>query len=110
MITAAAVRKLALAMPGAVESSHFDVADFRVNRKIFATIQPGGKAGALLRLGADRTNTLAETEPDTFRSVGGGSALVVQFARVERKLYVHLLEEAWRAIATKTLLAKRTAK
>ena len=34
---AAAIRKLALAMPDAVEATHFDLTSFRVDKKIFAT-------------------------------------------------------------------------
>jgi hypothetical protein len=106
MVTVATVRKLALAMPLAVESSHFDVADFRVGKKIFATIHPGGKAGALLRLDPDLVQGLAEAEPGTFERVGaGGRALKVVFARVERAQYAHLLAQAWRAIAPKKLVA-----
>jgi hypothetical protein len=101
-VTAAIVRKLALAMPEAVEASHFDVADFRVRKKIFATIHPGGKTGALLRLDPDLCQQLAERDPETFERVGaGGRALKVVFARVDRAEYAHLLEEAWRAIAPK---------
>ncbi|MEK7468775.1 MAG: MmcQ/YjbR family DNA-binding protein [Planctomycetota bacterium] len=105
MITEDAVRKLALSFPEAVESSHFEVADFRVRKKIFATIHPGGRKGALLRLGADRTATLADSEPVTFQSAFGGSALIVQFSRIGKAHYAHLLEQAWRAIAPKKVLA-----
>ncbi|KAF0243478.1 MAG: hypothetical protein FD180_3368 [Planctomycetota bacterium] len=104
------VRRLALAFPEAVESSHFDVADFRVRKKIFATIHPTGKSGALLRLGADQTSTLADSDPDTFKSAGGGVALIVQFARVGKAHYAHLIEQAWRAIAPKKALAARDAR
>ena len=110
VITEAIVRKLALAFPESVESSHFDVADFRVRKKIFATIHPTGKSGALLRLGIDRTATLADAEPETFQSAGGGGALIVQFARVGKAHYEHLLEQAWRAIAPKKVLASWEAK
>jgi hypothetical protein len=106
MVTVATVRKLALAMPEAEESSHFDVADFRVRKKIFATIHPGGKTGALLRLDSDLVNGLAEAEPGTFERVGaGGRALKVVFAKVARAQYEHLLVQAWRAIAPKKLVA-----
>jgi hypothetical protein len=36
MVTAAGMRKLALAMPGVEEKSHFEQPDFRVKNKIFA--------------------------------------------------------------------------
>jgi hypothetical protein len=100
MITAAQIRKLALALPDAVESSHFDVADFRVKKKIFATIHPGGKTGVLLRIDPDLANGLAESDPDTFERIGAkGSALKVVFARVDRAKYEQLLRHAHEALA-----------
>jgi hypothetical protein len=108
MITAAIVRKLALGLPGAVESSHFDVADFRVRNKIFATIHPGGKTGVLLRLDPDLAAGLAEAAPETFSRVGaGGRALQVVFARIDRAQYQHLLQQAWQAIAPKKTSSRR---
>ena len=102
MITAAQIRKLALALPDAVESSHFDVADFRVKKKIFATIHPGGKTGVLLRIDPDLASGLAESDPDTFERIGAkGSALKVVFARVERGQYEHLLRLAHAALLPK---------
>jgi hypothetical protein len=105
VITEAAVRKLALSFPEAVESSHFEVADFRVRKKIFASIHPGGSKGALLRLGADQVATLADADPGTFQAAWGGQALIVQFSKVGRAQYAHLMEQAWRAIAPKKVLA-----
>ena len=102
MITAAQIRKLALALPDAVESSHFDVADFRVKKKIFATIHPGGKTGVLLRIDPDLSAGLAESDPDTFERIGAkGSALKVVFARVQRGQYEHLLRQAHAAVLAK---------
>ncbi len=106
MITVAAVRKLALSMPEAVESSHFDVKDFRVRKKIFVTIHPNGTTGAVLRLDPDLVAGLADAHPDTFERVGaGGRALQVTFARVDRAQYEELLVQAWRAIAPKKIAA-----
>ncbi|HTJ41642.1 MAG TPA: MmcQ/YjbR family DNA-binding protein [Kofleriaceae bacterium] len=101
-MNAALVRKLALALPEAYEDSHFDVADFRVKKKIFATIHPGGKTGVLLRLDPDLCAQLADRDPDAFERVGaGGRALKIVFARVERGEYEHLVRQAWEAIAPK---------
>ena len=38
MVTTQEFRKLALAMPNAVEQPHFEATSFRVNKKIFATM------------------------------------------------------------------------
>ncbi len=45
-------RALALIVPDAVESSHFDTADFRVNNKIFATLREAD-GRAVLKLSPD---------------------------------------------------------
>ena len=101
-MNAQAVRKLALALPEAYEDSHFDVADFRVKKKIFATIHPGGKTGVLLRLDPDLCAQLVERDPETFERVGaGGRALKIVFARIERGEYEHLVRQAWEALAPK---------
>ena len=47
MVTAAQMRKLALAMPAVEEKSHFGKPDFRVRGKIFAGLSPDGKRGTL---------------------------------------------------------------
>jgi hypothetical protein len=36
----AALRKLALSLPGSYEEPHFDRASFRVNKRIFETMPP----------------------------------------------------------------------
>ena len=38
MVTVGTFRQMALSLPGAVELPHFDRASFRVNKKIFATL------------------------------------------------------------------------
>ena len=93
VITPAEIRKLALAMPEAVESSHFDVADFRIRKKIFATIHPTGKTGVLLHIDPDQRAALAADDPETYQL--RGTALQVVFARVKKSEYKALLEQAW---------------
>jgi hypothetical protein len=103
MVTAAQIRKLALSFPEAEESSHFDVVDFRVRKKIFATIHPGGKTGVLLRLDPDQRAALAASDPATFQL--RGTALQVVFARLTVAAYRQLLEQAWRGTAPKRVAA-----
>ena len=93
VITPAEIRKLALAMPEAVESSHFDVADFRIRKKIFATIHPTGKTGVLLHIDPDQRAALAADDPETYQL--RGTALQGVFARVKKSEYKALLEQAW---------------
>lgn len=103
MITSAAIRKLALGFPEAIESSHFDVVDFRVRKKIFATIHPSGKTGVLLHIDPDQRAALAATDPDTYQL--RGTALQVVFAKVSAAAYKELITQAWCGTAPKRLVA-----
>lgn len=46
-ITATMVKKLALSLPGAVQSAHTGYPEFRVAKKIFATLDEAGTRSAL---------------------------------------------------------------
>lgn len=48
MVTTAAFRQMALSLPGVVELPHFDRASFRVNKRIFATMQEKTNIAVLL--------------------------------------------------------------
>lgn len=66
VITPADVRAFALALPEAVELSHFDGADFQIGKKIFATIHPAGKPGVHLHTDPDQRAALAAGNPETY--------------------------------------------
>ncbi|HMK02830.1 MAG TPA: hypothetical protein VK489_01510 [Ferruginibacter sp.] len=48
MVTTAVFRQMALALPDAIELPHFDRASFRVNKRIFATMQEEKKIAVLM--------------------------------------------------------------
>ena len=48
MITNDTFRQMALALPGAIELPHFDRASFRVNKRIFATLQEKNRIAVLM--------------------------------------------------------------
>jgi len=67
------LRRLALALPGAEEKSHFDKADFRVRNKIFASLKDD--ATGVIKLLPEQQAMMAEAEPRVFQPlVGGGAA------------------------------------
>ncbi len=71
-MTAADFRRLALSMPEAVEGSHFGVADFRVGKKIFATLAFEKEGYGVLLLTPDQQAGMVEDEPEIFSPVPGG--------------------------------------
>jgi hypothetical protein len=67
-----AYRRLALAMPGAVESSHMGAPDFRINGRIFATLAYGAKGLGTLKLSVEQQTMFIEEAPEYFSAAPGG--------------------------------------
>ena len=106
-MTPAGFQKAALSLPEAEASSHFDVPDFRVAGKIFATAgRIDGKA--VLKLTPDQQQLLCEAEPAMFEPVKGGwgrkgwTNLIL--AQADAKTAKSALWMAWRNTAPKKLL------
>jgi hypothetical protein len=70
-MTAAAFRRIALALTGAVEHTHHNHPDFRVGGRIFATLgYPDAKWGMVV-LTPEQQRTLLRDHPDAFAPVKG---------------------------------------
>jgi hypothetical protein len=69
---AAAYRRLALAMPWAVEGSHMGAADFRINEKIFATLAYARKGLGTLILTPEQQAMFIAEAPEYFSAAAGG--------------------------------------
>jgi hypothetical protein len=67
-----AYRRLALAMPGAVEGAHMGAVDFRINEKIFATLAYGQKGLGTLKLSVEQQAMFLEEAPEYFSAAPGG--------------------------------------
>ena len=72
MDTVARFRRLALALPDAVESSHMGAADFRLNGRIFATLAYAAKGLATLKLTVDQQAEWIAEAPQYFEPAPGG--------------------------------------
>lgn len=107
-MTSAGFRKLALALPGVVEGAHFGNADFRVAKKIFATLALESEGFGVLLLTADEQSGLVEDAPEVFSAVPGGwgrkGATRVRLAKVRADVLKGVLQMAWRRRAPKGLL------
>ncbi len=65
-------RRLALQLPGAVESSHMNHPDFRLNNRIFATLSAQEKGCGVLKLTLEQQQAFIAEHPDAFSPVQGG--------------------------------------
>ena len=65
-------RRIALALPGAEESSHMGSPDFRVGNRIFATLAAQSKGYGNLMLSPDLQAEFAAEQPNIFLPIPGG--------------------------------------
>jgi hypothetical protein len=104
MLSAAEARRVALALPEAVEQDHHGRPSFRVAGKIFATQWDEHHLNVMLDEGGIRT--AIHDDPETFEEVWWGKRLAavrVDLRRVEARRLADLLEEAWERRAPKRL-------
>lgn len=99
------VRAAALSMPEAYESSHFDVTDFRVNKKIFCTLRPDAPRAVLKFSPEDQHNLL---DGDALTRIEGSWGLkgwtFLDYQRLDAERLPGLMRLAWATVAPKRLL------
>ncbi|MEY9421434.1 hypothetical protein ABIF69_007876 [Bradyrhizobium japonicum] len=64
-------RKAALALPGVIEGAHHGHADFRVGKRVFATLGYPNEKWGMVKLTPDQQAVLIDAEPEMFRPVPG---------------------------------------
>ena len=100
-------RRIALSLPGAIESVHMGTVDFRVGR-IFATLGYPDAAYGMVKLTPDRQDMLVAAEPAIFQPVKGGwgvkGATLLCLAACDAPTATGALTAAWRGVASKTQL------
>ena len=105
MLTCDHIRAIALAMPEAVESPHFDSTSFRVKGKIFATM--GDEPRVTLKLDPEDQHNLAEAHPGAVAPVEGywgrNGWTVVACANLDAEALTGLMRMAWVHVAPKRL-------
>lgn len=98
-ITAATFRKLALALPDAVEGEHHSHPDFRLNGRVFASLHPDGlRAMVRIAPGADQQRLVAQ-DPAAWSLANGawgrGGCMMLVLAKADRGAVQQALSEAW---------------
>jgi len=104
-------RRVALGLPEVIEGAHQGHADFRVGKRIFATLGYPDDDWGMVKLNPEQQSILVEAEPDIFRPVPGGwgkqGNTNVRLARANQATLRSALTLAWTNIAPKLLLATR---
>jgi hypothetical protein len=100
------VRVTALALPEAVEADHFGRPSFRVRGKIFVTVHED-RDGVNLKLPRDEHEALVASRPDVFGTVTWGQLIrtSVRLEAADPGELAELVQEAWRAVAPKRVVA-----
>jgi hypothetical protein len=104
-------RRVALGLPEVVEGAHQGHADFRVGKRIFATLgYPDGDWG-MVKLTPEQQSVLVEAEPEIFCPVPGGwgrqGNTNVRLAKADPVTLQSALTMAWQNIAPKPRAKKK---
>jgi len=108
MISNKTFREMALALPDVAELPHFDKASFRVNKKIFATLNEAKNLG-MVQLSPEEQYVYIKYDPDSFSPCTGAwgrnGSTWVQLKTVKK----NVLKEAM-AAAYNNLMKKKSQK
>jgi hypothetical protein len=104
------IRRLALALPEAVEADHHGIPSFRVAGKIFCTVNPE-LSRMMVKLDLEDQHNLAEAHPGVIEAVPGywgrkGSTFVA-YERADAALIATLLQMSFANVAPKRLKPPR---
>jgi hypothetical protein len=107
-------RKLALKLPGAVESSHMGHPDFRLNQQIFATLSAQEQGCDVLKLTLDQQQSLITELPEVFSPVHGGwgrmGMKLINLQTAKAAVMKGALETAYRNLQQKQSTRKTSRK
>jgi hypothetical protein len=99
-------RRIALSLPEAVEGSHQGHADFRIGKRIFATLGYPDEDWGMVKLTPEQQAMLVEAEPEIFRPVPGGwgrqGNTNVRLAKADPTTLRSALTMAWKNLAPKS--------
>jgi hypothetical protein len=104
-MTTARFRRIALSLPDAVESEHMGHPDFRVGKRVFATLGYPDKAWGMVKLTPEEQQMVVDAAPDVFRPVPGDwgkhGSTNVRLAAADDATLTSALTMAWTKVAPK---------
>ena len=109
MVSIATARQSALSLPEVEEKSHFDTPDFRINKKIFASLHEG-KNLMMVKLSLVDQSVFCAYDADIIFPVPGGwgkkGATYINLKKVRRAMLLDALSTAWKTVAPRRIVQK----
>jgi hypothetical protein len=107
-------RKLALSLEGAIESSHMNHPDFRLNNRIFATLSAQEKGCGVLKLTLEQQAGFITDQAHIFSPVQGGwgrmGMTFIHLNQADESIMAGALKTAYNNIASKKNQEKQSQK
>jgi hypothetical protein len=107
-------RELALSLEGAIESSHMNHPDFRLNNRIFATLSGQEKGCGVLKLTLEQQAAFLADQPHIFSPVQGGwgrmGMTYIQLSEADESIMAGALKTAYNNLKEKRSLKKSSKK
>jgi hypothetical protein len=104
-MTAGDFRTIALSLPEAEERSHMKHPDFRVGKKIFATLGYPSVEWAMVKLTPEQQDNYVRTEPEVFKPCAGAwgrkGCTNVHLRKAKETIVRRALTEAWQNLTHK---------
>lgn len=106
--------RLALQLPEAIESSHMNHPDFRLNNQIFATLSGEKKGYGVLKLTLDQQAAFITDQPRIFSPVQGGwgrmGMTYIRLSEADESIMAGALKTAYQNLQAKQSKKKPTKK
>jgi hypothetical protein len=110
-MTADQFRRVALAQPEAIESTHMAHPDFRIGGRIFATLGYPDVGHGMVKLAPEQQELFMRIAPAAFAPAKGawgrGGSTLVDLKKVRAAMLSDAMRAAWRNVAPKRLAAAR---
>lgn len=111
-MTADDFRRIALSLEGAEESSHMGAPDFRVGRRIFATLASQAQGYGNLMLNLEQQAAFVGELPEVFLPIPGGWGRMgmthIRLAAASEDVLEGALRTAWKLRVEKNMKTKKT--
>jgi hypothetical protein len=109
MISLTHARQAALSLPEVEEKSHFEIPDFRVKNKIFATLHEE-KGLMMVKLSLTDQSVFCSFNKEIIYPVPGGwgrqGSTFINLQKVRKTMFMDALTTAWKTVAPASMVEK----